>query len=209
VGALVRLGTGTPDDPLQLLDLGTGDGQHDVEVQLAADAVSGRRLAASLVARYGVQLADELDVLLPDTFLPDGYPLATNLQRVRRDLGDYLELEIAPRYALTELIAVGAHYRFRSKGEDTYELPLLPPTAAAGGWSEPTSPGPGTATREHLAGFGVVLSTLAAYARGETRVPVEVSYRHARTVAGAGRLAPHGSRDELTLRVFVNLFGGR
>jgi hypothetical protein len=28
-------------------------------------------------------------------------------------------------------------------------------------------------------------------------------------VAGAGRLTPHGSRDELALRVYLDLFGGR
>ena len=51
--ALARLGTARTDDPDDLLDLGIGDGQHDVEVGVVGDVAIGRAFV-SASARYGV-----------------------------------------------------------------------------------------------------------------------------------------------------------
>jgi hypothetical protein len=208
VGALYRLGTGEPDDPYDLLDVGVGDGQDDVEVTAAADVVASPRFALALVGRYGVQMADERDLLVP-TAAGEGYPPAENVRRVRRDLGDYTELEVAPRYAVTRYLAIGAHYRFRSKEADAYELvadPLVDPSLAT---LDVAALGAGSETREQLAGLSLVMSTLPAYAGGGARLPLELSYRHLRNVGGGGRLTPYGTRDEVTMRVFVELFRRR
>jgi len=208
IGALFRMGTGEPDDPTNVLDLGVGDGQNDVEVMAAADIVTGPRFATALVARYGVQMPDELDRLVPAA-AGEAYTSASNVQRVRRDLGDYTELEIAPRYTLTRVLALGAHYRFRSKAADTYETvpdPLVDPSLVV---LDPAILGVGSETREQVAGLSLVMSTLPAFAGGGARLPVEVSYRHLRTISGGGRLTPHGTYDEVTLRVFLDLFRRR
>ncbi|HEU4630857.1 MAG TPA: hypothetical protein VFS08_13985 [Gemmatimonadaceae bacterium] len=201
LGALVRLGTGRPDDPANLLDVGIGDGQHDVELSALADLFAGR-LGTSVVARYGMQLADERELRVPageEVVIPASATLTT----VSRDLGDYVELELTPRYALTHFLGVAAHYRFRAKGADRY--------TSAGDGADPAALarlGAGTESREQILGGGLVLSTLAAVAAGEMRTPLEVWYRHTVTIAGRGTTAVHAQRDEVALRVYLDIFGG-
>lgn len=199
--ALVRLPTGEADDPRDPLDVGTGDGQTDVEVGIAADVLRGRRFVGSVAARYGVQLADELERAIPSwgAFAPP--------HTVSRDLGDYLEVELTPRYALNDYLTLGAHYRFRSKGEDAYERvgsadPLVDDATIA-------ALGVGTETRHHVFGGGIVFSTLPAYAQGRARWPIDVAYRRTTTLAGAGRLAERYTRDEMMLRVYLTPFARR
>ncbi|HEX6632073.1 MAG TPA: hypothetical protein VF048_13325 [Gemmatimonadaceae bacterium] len=197
VGALVRLGTGRPDDPASLLDVGVGDGQTDLEVQAVTDLFTGR-FATSLGARYGVQLADQREMRVPSAagaVLPD----AASLMLVDRDLGDYLELELTPRFALNRFIALAGHYRIRDKGADSY-------SAADGSGALPLLSA-GSEGREQVVGGGIVLSTLAAYAMGEMRTPLEVWYRHTATIAGRGTQAVRAQRDEVALRVYLDLFG--
>lgn len=203
VGALLRLGTGRREDPANLVDIGIGDGQHDIELRTAADVRLGGRFWTSLVARYGIQLADELSLRVPSVagqlFVP-----ADNLTPVARDLGDYLELEIAPRVAIGDFLSLGGQYVYRQKGEDRY-------TSAAGVTSalDPAILGLGTETFEHRAGFGVMLSTVSAYARGAVAMPLDVSYLHTRTVAGGGQLVNRAARDQVALRIYLSAFGRR
>ena len=209
VGALYRFGTGDPDDPTDLLDVGVGDGQDDIEVMAAADIVTGRRFATLIAARYGVQMKDERELLVPEE-AGAAYSPAENIRLLERDLGDYLELEIAPRIAVGRFLAVGAHYHFRSKAEDAYDLvggdgdPIDGDTGV-----DPTLLALGTETREQLAGVSVVLNTIPAFAAGGSRLPIEVSYRYLHTLGGGGRLATYGSRSEVTVRVLTELFGRR
>ncbi len=200
--ALVRLPTGEADDPLDPLDVGTGDGQTDVEVGIAADVLHGRRFAGSVAARYGVQLADELDRAVPTA---GAFP--TTIAAVSRDLGDYLELEVTPRWALSDYLTVGAHYRFRAKAEDAYEPApgAEPPDVAQD--AAVAALGLGTETRQHVFGGGVVFSTLPAYAQGRARWPVDIAYRRTVTLAGAGRLAERYAQDQVMLRVYLTPFG--
>jgi hypothetical protein len=57
-------------------------------------------------------------------------------------------------------------------------------------------------------GFGARYSTVDAYARGQARYPVEVSFSHMETITGDAGV-PKLSRDEIQLRLFYRLFGGR
>lgn len=203
VGALVRLGTGETDLSSHAFDLGTGDGQTDVEVRAAADVLAGGRFWTSVVARYGVQLEDELVRRVPSSaeqlFVP-----AANARMVRRDLGDYLALEVSPRYAFSDFLAIGAHYSYQRKEEDVYTL------AASDASSEPLALSvlsAGTEGYAHRAGLGVSLSTVRGFARGLVGVPLDVSYLHSRTVAGGGALTPHATRDEVTVRLYLRPFG--
>ena len=198
--ALVRLPTGEPDDPLDPLDVGVGDGQTDVELGVAADVLRGRRFVGSVAARYGVQIASELERVLPTS--RSGPVVAT---AVERDLGDYLEIEATPRYAVNAYLTLAAHYRFRAKGVDAYAASVGGDPAAND--AALTALGLGTDTRQHVLGGGIVFSTLPAHARGAARVPVDVVYQRTATLAGAGRLAERATRDVVTVRVYLTPFG--
>ena len=203
VGALVRLGTGDPDLASNVLDIGTGDGQTDIEVRAAADVFTGRRFWTTVSARYGRQLADELPRRVPSV---EGEVLvpAANLRTVQRDLGDYLVLDVSPRYAFSDFLAVGAHYSYRRKAEDRYTLSGGDPSSAPLALSALSF---GSEGYEHRAGIGFALSTVRGWARDFTGVPVDVSYTHSRSIAGGGAQTAAATRDEVTIRVYLQPFG--
>ena len=207
VGALMRFGTGIPPSPDVPFDLGTGDGQTDIEASVYADILVGRRLWASAILRHGWQLPDAPVVAIPtgeERIIPPAYAL----QRVARDLGDYLEVEITPRYVVGDYIGVALHYSHRRRTEDrhqgTFEI-----DAATTGTEDITLDAStldhGTARREHRIGAGLSYSSLSAFARGGAIIPVDVSVFHYQTVGAADQ--PKVSSQEVRLRVYARVLG--
>lgn len=205
VDGLLRLGTGSPADADRLLDVGTGDGQMDVEVGAVADLIVGRRFWASAAARYGVQLEGEQTMRAPSTG-SEGYVSDANRVLVSRDPGDYLELELTPRVSVGEFVSLSASYRFRSQDADALQLAGAMPDAAP----LPLDVlGRSFEGSEHRLGLGVTVSTVAAYAAGRVNMPLDISYVHSRTVAGSGIATPKLTRDEVMLRIYLSAFGRR
>jgi hypothetical protein len=206
VGALVRLPTGAPGSPDNLIDVGTGDGQLDVEARAAADVVFGRRLWLSAAGRYGWQLADEtiLRIAPPDEPFA---PLFTR-QLASRDLGDYLELELAPRVVLSRYFSVGASYLFRHKAEDRH-TGRFDVTDLTGGATtlDASVLDANTEETSHRLTVGIVYSTWAAYREGRTPIPIELAYVHGETLAGSGGRVPKIMTETIRARVYIKLFG--
>ncbi|HUF31450.1 MAG TPA: hypothetical protein VMM77_12435 [Gemmatimonadaceae bacterium] len=203
VAGLVRLGTGKNDLPESFVDIGTGDGQTDIEGHAALDLSLGRRILTSFVARYVAQLADEPVVRIPD-YAGQPFVAAFRQQKVNRDLGDILELEITPRFALSDFFAVAGWYQLRRKEEDQYSLAA----------PEVDGPSPnaavlsfGTALTEHRAGFGFAFSNMTAFQRGRARFPFELSYLHFETTSAKRGMAPDLSGDVVRARLYVRLWG--
>lgn len=194
VGGVFRYGRESADSVGNPLDIGIGDGQNDVEGRAWLDVGISPRVAISGMARYGVQLADEAEAALPGTFPGT----------VERDLGDYLEIEVSPRVALSRNLALAGVWRTRRKDVDVYSGTLqmedgTPVDAALLGL--------GTETREQRVGGGIAFSTLDSYGRGLTRLPIDVSYVYTRTISGAGRLTAHSAEHRIMGRVYLRLFG--
>jgi hypothetical protein len=205
LGGLVRFGTGQSDTPDDLADIGTGDGQTDVEVSGSADLLMSRRFWASIVARYGAQLADDQFVRVPD--VPrNPFLAAYRLQRVGRDLGDYVELEATPRYVYNDYLSLSAQWSYRRKAEDAYtgsfrvDVDGEPVTLDAGVL------GTDTDQTEQRMGGGVSFSTLRAFDRGRARIPMEFQFLHWQTVSGSGYV-PKRFTTQVQLRVYTRLFG--
>ncbi|MBW3534182.1 MAG: hypothetical protein KY453_03020 [Gemmatimonadetes bacterium] len=200
--ALVRLGTGQPDDPDRFLDLGTGDGQTDVEGGVFAN---GRVGAWGLWAdaRYGVQSpVDLLRRAVPaDVVLA---PVATRVP-VRWTPGSYLQVELSPRWHVTTELAVAASWRLFHKGEDTYELAAPAPPDAT--FPDPSVLEAETGQTLHELGGGLVFSTLEAWREGRTDVPFEVRFGVQAGVAGSGGRTPKGVRVQTGLRIYQPLWG--
>ncbi len=206
VGGLARLGTGQVDKPNELVDVGTGDGQTDVEGNGALDMVFGRRLWASVVARIGVQLQDELPLRIPD--VPrNPFTAEYREQTVTRDLGDYMELEASPRYVYNEYISLSLHWRYRRKAEDKYtgtftvDGPEGVPVVL-----DASILGVGTEQTEQRIGGGASFSTLSAFDRGRARLPVEIQIVHWQTMSGSGYV-PKQFNTQISLRYYTRLFG--
>lgn len=200
-----RFGTGTIDQPDDFLDVGTGDGQNDIEVRSFTDVVYGRKFFASVIARYTVQLADQQLRRITDR--PDEvFAPAYRERLVSRDLGDQLELEFTPRWILSDFFSVGAQYLIRRKAEDTFVGTFtVPPTES--GLAAPLSLDARTmrfetAATEQRVGFGLTFSSLAAHARGKASLPIEVQYFNSRTIAGSGGAVPRLSIHQLQVRLY-------
>ncbi len=184
-----RFGTGKIDSPDNYLDYGTGQGQNDIEVRSFTDVVIGRRLFTSLVARYTVQLADQQVRRIteqPEQVFAPGY----RRQLVGRDLGDQLEIEVTPRWIISDYFSFGAQYYFRNKAEDAFTGTFSVPTSETGLAAPLTLDASTlrleTAATEQRVGFGLTFSTLAAYNRGKASLPVELQYFNSRSITGSG-----------------------
>ncbi|HJU90248.1 MAG TPA: hypothetical protein VJ672_12695 [Gemmatimonadaceae bacterium] len=206
VGGLVRLGTGSPESPDDLADIGTGDGQTDVEARAVTDLVLGRRAWISIGGRYGWQMKDEL----PMRISPRDEPFAPLYTRrtVSRDLGDYIELEATPRFVLSRYFMLGGQYVYRRKAEDKHTGTFAVTNLA--GDNVTLDAGVldvGTEEVAHRVTGGVVFSTVAAYRERRARWPIEISFRHTETLAGSGGFVPKTVVESIQARLYVRLFG--
>lgn len=208
VGGLVRFGTGSTDLPRNFLDIGTGDGQTDIEGSAVLDLIAGRRLALTARARYTRQLEDELLMRVPETA---GDPFVPALREafVARDLGDIVTFEAIPRIAVHELMSIAGYFSYFNKRADTHRTvqpalidTLLPPLTF-----EASPLDAGTAIKAHRIGVGVAYSNLAAHRRGRARFPYEISYLHLRTTKATGGVFPRSTEDRIQLRVYVPIWG--
>jgi len=207
VTGVVRLGTGSPSVPTTFLDIGTGDGQTDVEVRSQNDIVFGRRFWTSLVGWYGVQLADQRVMRIADPEQP--VVGAYRTFPVQRDLGDYFAIAVTPRLVFGDYFSLGAQYLYWHKAQDRYTgtfttTDLVGDTVAL----DASILDRETAQREQRISVGLVYSTLASYAAGKTWLPIEVSFEHTNAIAGAGGRTPKISETTMQIRLYAHLFGG-
>ena len=171
-GALARLGTGQLERPDDIFDIGTGDAQTDFEGNGAVDLVFGRRFWASVIGRYGAQLVDQRTYRIPDV-ARNPFVMKYREQIVSRDLGSYIELEASPRWVYNDYLSLSANYLYRRKGEDKYtgmfttEDPTGQPITL-----DASILGVGTEQKEQRIGGGASFSTLRAYDRGRSRIPI-------------------------------------
>jgi hypothetical protein len=209
VGAAFRLATGQEDDPDDLFDVPTGDGQNDVEVRAALDIGLMRRLVTSVRGRYNMQLPDRTVARITDD-PSDVFPAVYRRQEVDRDLGDIIEVDVLPRYALGQYFAVVGQYMFRRRAEDSYTGSYTIPGETTGIGDielDASTLARETGGTEHRAGIGFTFSLQSAARAGRMRRPVEVSYLHSRTVHGSGGNQPKWTLDALQVRITTPLFG--
>ncbi|MEJ7809169.1 MAG: hypothetical protein WKG32_02015 [Gemmatimonadaceae bacterium] len=207
VTGLVRIGSGHADTPDNFIDIGTGNGQNDIEIRSQSDVIFGKRLWASVVGRYGIQLGDRQTMRITDA----DQPLAFAYRRflVDRDLGDFFELELTPRFVISDYFAVSGSYLYRNKQEDRYsgtfqtrntlDQDITLNAATLNAETEQT---------EHRVIAGITYSTLAAFQKGRARVPLEIFVQHAESVNGSGGSTPRIRQNQVQLRVYTRIFGG-
>jgi hypothetical protein len=125
---------------------------------------------------------------------------------VDRDLGDVVEVELTPRWILSDFFSFGAQYLFRRKAEDTYsgtfEVPVSESGLTAPVTLDARTLALETSALEHRLGWGITFSTFAAHARGKSKLPIELQYFNSRTVAGAGGNVPKLSIHQVQIRYY-------
>lgn len=191
-----RFGTAGADRTEDAFDVPIGEGANALLVRSTTDLMFNRRAWVSATVRAAHPVADRVNVLLPvrdeaTAFLPVGSANAV------RTLGNRLEVELAPRYAVGQFFGVSAAYLWRHWGADRFDAANAEGTALeASSWETPSR-------SLSAAAVGVTFSTLASYARGRSRFPAEVIYTHTTPLSGSGGVVPAVSSDRLELRLYT------
>jgi len=211
VAGVLRLGSGQTESPDNFIDIGTGRGATAVEGRLFSDILVGSRFWESFIVRYNHPFADDIDMRIIDLPNEELAPLYRR-QRVHRALGNGFEFETAPRIVLNDFFAVSAWYMYRHKQQDNYTGTFTIP-AATTGFSDITIDAATldleTEQTEHRFGGGISFSNLFSFDEGKAKVPFEVTYLHWQTMGGSGGNQPKFFTDQIQLRLYARIFGGK
>ena len=158
VASSVRLPTGSTQSTSEIADLRIGDGSVVVDSRALLDARAGR-LGLFAAGQFATSVHDK-----------DTTNLATRNSR-------WTEIQVAPRWHLSEALALHAAYSLRS-------------TDKLGS--------------DQLLGGGVSYSTLSAYRGGGRSLPMEMRFTHLEAVTGAVN-RPKFFRDQIEVRIYFRL----
>ncbi len=172
IQGIVRLGTGRPPKPNTFFDVGSGDGQTDVEVRGALDVKLSQRWMWTGVGSYVAQLGHVPPPAVGGSPYPLDLPVTSSAKA-----GNIINLEIAPRLNVTRYIFLSAAYAFRHQG--------VSDTASSSSFS---------ASSQHQIGFGLSYASVGLRQPGAVGIPIEVSYTSLHTIYASGGPTPKSSR---------------
>lgn len=203
-GMLVRLGTGAVDEPDVFLDLGTGDGQMDIEARVLGFLGFGGRMGVHLGVRYGVQQAYSLvkRVAPRDLVMTQ----ASSLRAVRWSPASYIGIDLEPFWRLSPELSALASYRLYSKGTDSYSI--IGEDQAGSVPVDITDLERESGITVHRAGLGLRYSTLEPWRAGLASRPMELHVRVISSIAGSGGHTPVATTVEFGVRLFRGIWGG-
>ena len=194
----LRVGTGQPGNRNRFFDFGTGYGQHGVEGGLAADVQLNRRLNASAIGSYTLQLGT-VDVGRVPNAQSVAYPLGIGWPGTF-SAGDVMALTIIPRLRLSGYFGLNGQYSIVRTGADRYTLASS--DAAPAGAQAPTTPEGASAATAQRIGIGFSYSTVLGPDANPGRIPFEVSFSHLETIAASGGPIAKTFREQVELRVY-------
>jgi hypothetical protein len=199
VGALVRLGTGTPLNPDILFDRGSGDGQTDYEGSLIVRLGLGSTFRLAAGARYGIQGA----ATVIRRVAPHEQVLAPLASRTTLEWrpGPYVGVDVRPSLLLGGAVELSGIYRFFQKNRDEFEL------VEAASSLDPVVLAVETGIKAHQVGAGLRYDGVLPWLAGAGSFPAELHLRILRTRAGSGGQTPVATRAEAGVRVFRRLWG--
>lgn len=202
VNGTYRIGTGQPANRNRLFEIGTGYGQNGVEAGAAADVQFGRRLAASAVGSYTVQLGT-IDVPRVANTVNSYLPLIPPNPGTY-SAGNVAMVSVKPRVRISGFLAAFGQYTFTHAAADKYTLGPAVTDSAGTVLSVPPAPPFGlSASTAHQIGFGFLYSSLVAGDARPGRLPFELSFSHLETITASGGPTPKAFRDQVVLRVYV------
>jgi hypothetical protein len=210
VTAGYRLGTGSGDFPFTWFDIPAGSGVSAILLRSTTDLVFGRRAWATVAVRATTPLAVQQLLRVP-SYAGQVYVPAYREVTVDRTLGRELELEVTPRWAFSDAFSLWAQYQYRTKNADqnrgAFQIEFADGSPAE--TVDASILDVDTEAREQRAGLGVAYSTLAAFARGRSSLPVEVSWAYRQTLAGIGGTVFRNTGQQVQVRLYLRILGAR
>jgi hypothetical protein len=183
-------------DPDVFLQQPIGTGQADLQLELFQDVAFGQRFMAVAGVTYGLQLKDELVRRVSPPGQPYGY--ASQKTTVSRDMGDFLEIVISPRFSLTEAMSLAVEYTFWNKGSDVYQ--------ATSGGVDASPLNTETSQTRHMLGIGAYYRTTRLFAAGRAGVPIDLAFLWQTAISGSGGQTPALGVVTLSIRLPMQLF---
>jgi hypothetical protein len=113
----IRFPTGEVDDPDNLLDQEFGTGAYALMFYFNHDYKAVENLVLNATVGYEIVLPSDETLRVPaDANLP--LAPAAYKEKVDRDIGDLLDLELSGNYSLSDEFSVGLLYNYSTKGKD-------------------------------------------------------------------------------------------
>ena len=205
-GAVLRMPTGSQDDPANFLDTGSGDGQWDVEFRgwMNGQWRSVFGLWADL--RYGAQIGGTAERRVFDPSVTFA-PLASQI-RLDWDPGDYQSIELSPWYRISGGLTALVGYRFLHRGEDSFALRADPEATAPATPPDPDILVAGTGFSASQLMLGMVYNRAGAEHNGVAGDPLEIRLVYRRVLGGSWGAVPRESSLEVGFRLFRGIWGG-
>ena len=211
IGGIFRIPSGQIESPNNFIDIGTGRGAKAIEGRWFSDVLVGSHFWESFILRFNKPFSDEQEMRILDLPNEELAPLYRR-QTVHRQLGSAFEFETAPRIVVNDFLAVSGWYMYRHKQQDHYTGTFTIP-AATTGFADITLDASTldleTEQTEHRFGGGISFSNLYSFEQGRARVPFEVTYLHWQTMKGSGGNQPKFFTDQIQLRLYARIFGGK
>ena len=206
-GVLVRLGTGDQEDPARFFDQEPGDGQLDLEGNVFGLLEMGNHFGAWGQLRYGIQTEGTIyrRIAGPAEVLPD----FTRTAPMRWTPGNYMEIDLNPRFFLNPDMSFGLRYHLWSKGEDSYQLGEINTNL-----QDPADFPDGallnleTEQRLQEIGFSATYSSVEPHGRGEVGMPLYIEPTYFHPISGSGGRTPKGGRFQAGITIFKTFWGG-
>jgi hypothetical protein len=200
VSGLVRLPTGRSERSDRPLDIGTGDGQTDLQVDVVTDLGAGQ-FGARFTGTYVRQLAANFVVRVTPPSQPFVGPEGVTL--VRRDPGDILAISVRPFYRLARTLAlqVGLQHWSRRADQVSYTSPADSlPGLSASVLAEESS------ANATVLSAGITYANPGALRRGGTGWPVDATWSYERVLRAGGGRVPDSHLVRGTLRMYFGLW---
>ncbi|MFN0179468.1 MAG: hypothetical protein ACKVZ0_11770 [Gemmatimonadales bacterium] len=198
--ATLRLRTGQLDRQDRFLDVGTGDRQPDVDVNLSTDLALGR-FGVRLVGGYNLQLPGNQNRRIGPPDQPIG--AATTQAGVRRDPGDVIRLSARPFLRLATHLSLYGGVDFWTRRADKFVY-------AAG---QPPIDGAdidvlaiGTKADALLLSGGLSYSHSGEDKRGALGLPMDASFRYERVARSGSGILPDINSVRVDLRFYTRLW---
>ena len=211
VGGIFRIPSGQIESPDNFIDLGTGRGAKAIEGRMFSDLLVGSHFWESFIVRFNKPFSDKQTMRIIDLPNEELAPFYRR-QSVDRQLGSAFEFETAPRFVVNDFLAISGWYMYRHKQQDHYTGTFTIPAAITGFADLPIDASTlnlETEQTEHRFGGGLSFSNLYSFEQGKARVPFEVTYLHWQTMNGSGGNQPKFFTDQIQLRLYARIFGGK
>jgi len=171
----VRFPTGEVDDPDNLVDTEFGEGVWAALFQFQNDYIGIENLVLNATFRYELKFPDEEELRVPDDV---NQPITSNKEKVDRDLGDVIELELEGTYQFLEGLSLSLLYEFEYGFKDDVSGNL--------GFNYESLEDE-TDFRSHIGIVGLHYSTIPRFQKKKFPVPLDVFVKYRNRFAGKNR----------------------